>query len=91
MTQSTLIENAFSVISKPPAEKAEGIFDFAGFILKKHEESLLQEGLTQIVSESEAFAFLDRRGRFVYQRRFEGLLSIEFFEKPVKIYRSFCN
>ena len=58
MTQSAVIENTISALSKLPVEKAEEVADFADFVLKKHEESLLQEGITQIVGDSEVFAFL---------------------------------
>ena len=58
MTQSAVIENTISTLSKLPVEKAEEVADFADFVLKKHEESLLQEGITQIVGDSEVFAFL---------------------------------
>ncbi len=55
MTQSAVIENTISTLSKLPVDKAEEVADF---VLKRHEESLLQKGITQIVGESEAFAFL---------------------------------
>ena len=58
MTQSSVIENTVSTLSKLPVEKAAEVADFADFMLKRHEESLLQEGITQIVGESEVFAFL---------------------------------
>ena len=58
MTQSAVIGNTISTLSKLPVEKAEEVADFADFVLKKHEESLLQEGITQIVGDSEVFAFL---------------------------------
>lgn len=58
MTQSAVIENTISTLSKLPVDKAEEVADFADFVLKRHEESLLQKGITQIVGESEAFAFL---------------------------------
>ena len=58
MTQSAVIENTISTLSKLPVEKAEEVADFADFVLKRHEESLLQEGITQIVGDSEVFAFL---------------------------------
>ncbi len=59
MTQSTIIENTISTLSKLPTEKAIEVADFADFVLKKHEESLLQQGITQIVSDSKVFAFLE--------------------------------
>ena len=58
MTQSAVIENTISTLSKLPTEKAEEVADFAAFVLKKHEESLLQQGITQIVGDSRTFAFL---------------------------------
>ena len=58
MTQSAVIENTISTLSKLPVEKAEEVADFADFVLKRHEESLLQEGITQIVGDSQVFAFL---------------------------------
>ena len=58
MTQSAVIENTISTLSKLPVEKAEEVADFADFVLKRHEESLLQEGITKIVGDSEVFAFL---------------------------------
>ena len=58
MTQSAVIENTISTLSKLPTEKAEEVADFAAFVLKKHEGSLLQQGITQIVGDSQVFAFL---------------------------------
>jgi hypothetical protein len=58
MTQSTIIENTISVLSKLPAEKVAEVKDFADFVLKRHEETVLQQGITQIVSDSKVFAFL---------------------------------
>jgi hypothetical protein len=59
MTQSAIIENTISTLSKLPIEKVSEVADFADFVLKKHEESLLQQGITQIVGDSKVFAFLE--------------------------------
>ena len=59
MTQSAVIENTISTLSKLPVEKAEEVADFAAFVLKKHEESMLQNGIAKIVEDSQAFAFLE--------------------------------
>ncbi len=40
MTQSAMIENTISTLSKIPAEKAEKVAAFADFVLKRHEETL---------------------------------------------------
>ena len=58
MTQASVIENTVSILSKLPVEKSAEVADFADFMLKRHEESLLQEGIVQIVGDSEVFAFL---------------------------------
>lgn len=59
MTQSAVIEDTISTLSKLPVEKAEEVADFAAFVLKKHEDALLQQGITKIVEDSHAFAFLE--------------------------------
>jgi hypothetical protein len=58
MTQSAIIENTISVLSKLPTEKAAEVKDFADFVLKKHEETVLRQGITQIVGDSKVFNFL---------------------------------
>lgn len=58
MTQSAIIKNTISVLSKLPTDKAAEVKDFADFVLKKHEESVLQQGITKIVSDSKVFDFL---------------------------------
>ena len=58
MTRSAVIENTISTLSKLPVDKVEEVADFADFVLKKHEDLLLQNGIAKLVAESEAFAFL---------------------------------
>lgn len=58
MTQSGAIESTISTLSKLPADKAAEVADFAAFVLQRHEESLLQQGITEIVGDSRTFAFL---------------------------------
>lgn len=58
MAQSAVIKNTISTLSKLPADKVAEVADFAAFVLKRHEESLLQQNIHQIVSESQVFAFL---------------------------------
>ena len=50
-------EYNFNVV-KASGGKGGGGCGFADFVLKRHEESLLQQGITQIVGDSEVFAFL---------------------------------
>ena len=58
MTKEAIINQTMQIINKLPKEKAEEIFDFAGFVLKRYEERLLTEGIQSLVSESDVFSFL---------------------------------
>lgn len=42
-----------------PVEKAEEVSDFADYVVKKHEELLLQNGIHMLVENSQAFKFLN--------------------------------
>jgi hypothetical protein len=59
MTRQIIIERTLKVINQLPEDKAEEISDFADFIFKKYEEKELVEGIKQVISESEAFTFLN--------------------------------
>ncbi|HEY4195374.1 MAG TPA: hypothetical protein VGM63_07555 [Mucilaginibacter sp.] len=59
MTKAAIIEKTIKTLNVLPTEKAEEIADFADFILKKHEEYILQKGIYKIAEESEAFNFLN--------------------------------
>lgn len=59
MTKEILIQKTIKILEKLPDEKINEVSDFADFILKKYEEQLMQKGIEKIVSESEAFAFLN--------------------------------
>lgn len=58
MTQSALIEITISTLSKLPEDKIAEVADFAEYVLKKHEESILQAGITKLINDSETFEFL---------------------------------
>jgi hypothetical protein len=59
MTREAIIKKTIKTLNVLPAEKAEEIADFADYILKKHEEYTLQNGIEEIVSKSETFKFLN--------------------------------
>ena len=59
MTKELIIERTLKAINQLPDDKAEEISDFADFVFKRHEEQELSKGLQSIVSESEAFNFLN--------------------------------
>ncbi len=59
MTKEAIIKKTLKTLNVLPAEKAEEVSDFADFILKKHEEYILQKGIYKIAEESETFNFLN--------------------------------
>jgi hypothetical protein len=59
MTRESIIEKTVEVLSKLPAEKAEEVADFANFILKNHEEQMLQKGIEKLTVQSGTFDFLN--------------------------------
>jgi hypothetical protein len=59
MTRKAVIEDTIATLSKLPVEKAAEVADFAAFVLKKHEDALLRQGITELVEDSSAFAFLE--------------------------------
>lgn len=58
MTKQAIIEKTVRFLNQLPDDKAEEISDFADFIFKKYEESLISEGIQQISSNSKTFEFL---------------------------------
>jgi hypothetical protein len=59
MTREAIIQKTLKTLSVLPNEKAEEIADFADFIMKKHEDDLLQKGIQTMVEKSYAFSFLN--------------------------------
>ena len=58
MTKQNIIEKTVHIINLLPKEKAEEIFDFADFLMKKQEEQNLVQQMGYIVAESSSFEFL---------------------------------
>ena len=58
MSRRQLLDQALETINKLPEERISEVIDFASYMLKKHEESTLQEGIKRLVETSNAFAFL---------------------------------
>ncbi len=58
MNKQGLINRTIETLEKLPEDKIHEIADFADFVLKKHEEQILQKGIETMVSESDSFAFL---------------------------------
>ena len=59
MTKQAIIEKTVKTLNILPAEKAEDVADFADFILKKHEEYILQKGIYKLAEDGEPFNFLN--------------------------------
>jgi hypothetical protein len=58
MTKEALINKTLQTLSKLPQEKIKEVNDFADYILKKHDEEVLQKGIEHLASNSKAFEFL---------------------------------
>lgn len=59
MTKKAIIERTVHVLNQLPPEKASEISDFADFIIKKYEDSLLTRGIQEIIQKSDTFDFLN--------------------------------
>lgn len=59
MTREAIIKKTVKVLGKLPAEKAGEVADFADFVLKNHEEQMLQKGIEKLTIQSGAFDFLN--------------------------------
>jgi hypothetical protein len=59
MTREAIIQKTIKTLNMLPAEKAGEVADFADYVLKKHEELTLQNGIEKLVEKSEAFQFLN--------------------------------
>jgi hypothetical protein len=59
MCKKELIKQTINQLEKLPTEKIEEVYDYAEFIFKRFEESLLIKGLTAINTKSKSFAFLN--------------------------------
>ncbi len=59
MTREALIQKTVKTLNMLPAEKAGEVADFAEYILKKHEEYILQTGIETLVEQSQSFQFLN--------------------------------
>ena len=58
MSRRQLVEQVVQTINQLPEDKINEVVDFASYMLKKHEETILQKGIEQLVETSNTFAFL---------------------------------
>ena len=65
MERVSFIEKTIKIINQLPENKVEEVSDFAAFILKKYEESLLQDNITELTEQSKSYDFL-REDEVVY-------------------------
>lgn len=57
-TKERLINKTLKTLSRLPDDRVKEVYDFADYILKKYEESILQKGIEQLISDSKTFDFL---------------------------------
>lgn len=58
MNKQAIVEHTIKAIESLPVEKAEEISDFADFLIKRHEEQSLMQGIQKITSDTASFQFL---------------------------------
>ena len=58
MSRETLIKRTYNTITKLPDDKVKEVSDFADFIMKRHEEELLNQGIENLTANSKSFNFL---------------------------------
>jgi hypothetical protein len=58
MTRQAIIERTIKAINQLPEDKAEEISDFADFVIKRYEESVLIKGVQTLSAQSHSFDFL---------------------------------
>lgn len=59
MTKPVLIEKTIATLEKLPPDRVIEVADFAGYLLEKCEEHILQEGIEKLASEGGSFDFLN--------------------------------
>ena len=59
MSRETLIKRTYNTITKLPDDKVKEVSDFADFIMKRHEEELLNQGIENLAANSKSFYFLN--------------------------------
>lgn len=58
MSRHQLVKQVLQTVEQLPEDKISEVIDFALYMLKKHEESVLQKGIQQLVETADTFAFL---------------------------------
>ncbi len=64
MSRQQLVQQALETIDKLPDDKVAEVIDFASYMLKKHEETVLQKGTERLVETSKTFSFLHDEADF---------------------------
>ena len=58
MSIQEIIQHTADILSKLPKDKAEEVSEFADFVLKRHEEQAIIEGVQKLNADSSSFDFL---------------------------------
>jgi Protein of unknown function (DUF2281). len=59
MTKAQLINQTLEKLSELPGDKVQEAYDFVDFLRKRSEEEVIQQGATNLMSESSTFQFLE--------------------------------
>lgn len=58
MSRRQLVEQTLRALEQLPDDKVSEVADFAAFVVKRHEETIMQKGIKKLVESSNVFAFL---------------------------------
>ncbi|MEI6947784.1 hypothetical protein V9K67_11370 [Paraflavisolibacter sp. H34] len=64
MTRDAIIQKTVQTMQMLPKEKAQEIFEFANFLMKKYENQILQKGIEVLTSDEQAFSMLNNEEDF---------------------------
>ena len=59
MTREALIKKTIDNLAKLPDQNLKEVSDFAEFLLSKIENQMITEGIQKLITDSQAFKFLD--------------------------------
>jgi hypothetical protein len=64
MTRDAIIQKTVQTMQMLPKEKAQEIYEFANYIMKKYESLILQKGIEVLTSDEQAFTILNNEEDF---------------------------
>lgn len=60
MTKQNLIQRTVNLLEKLPREKIAEVVNYAHYVLKRHEEEILRQGIQKLASDGKTYDFLNQ-------------------------------